>query len=89
LKKLWAITSYFNPVGYARRLQNYLAFRKHLAIPLVTVELAYRDDFDLPPDAGDILIRLRARTSLAEGATAQSGACGTAAVLRQRRMAGL
>jgi hypothetical protein len=64
LKKLWAITSYFNPVGYARRLQNYLVFRKHLTIPLVTVELAYRDDFDLPPDAADILIRLRCKDIL-------------------------
>ena len=29
--------------------ETHLVFRKHLAIPLVTVELAYRDDFDLPP----------------------------------------
>ena len=57
--ELWGITCYFNPVGYKRRLQNYLLFRRHLKIPLITVELAYRDGFDLPADAADILIRLR------------------------------
>jgi len=59
LKGVWAITSYFNPVGYTRRRQNYFAFRRHLKIPLATVEVAFHDDFDLPPDAADILIRLR------------------------------
>ncbi len=57
--ELWGITCYFNPVGYKRRLQNYHLFRRHLTIPLITVELAYRDDYDLPADAADILIRLR------------------------------
>lgn len=57
--ELWGITCYFNPVGYKRRLQNYHLFRRHLTIPLITVELAYRDDFDLPAEAADILIRLR------------------------------
>ena len=59
MTKLWAITSYFNPVGYKRRLQNYLTFRRKLNVPLVTVELAYRDDFELPPDAADVLVRVR------------------------------
>ena len=54
----WAITCYFNPVGYKRRLENYLAFRRNLTVPLVTVELAYGDEFALRPDAADILIRL-------------------------------
>lgn len=45
---LWAIACYFNPVGYERRRQNYLAFRRHLTVPLATVELVYRDSFDLP-----------------------------------------
>ena len=57
---LWAIACYFNPVGYERRRRNYLAFRRHLNVPLVTVELAYRDEFDLPADAADILVRLKA-----------------------------
>jgi hypothetical protein len=37
---LWAITSYFNPAGYRRRLANYRMFRRHLAVPLLAVELA-------------------------------------------------
>jgi hypothetical protein len=48
---LWGITCYFNPIGYQRRLQNYHLFRQHLTIPLVAVELAYGDDFDLGADA--------------------------------------
>jgi len=64
VQKLWGITCYFNPVGYQRRLRNYLAFRSKLTIPLVTVELSYRDGFDLPPDAADVLIRLRGRDVL-------------------------
>jgi hypothetical protein len=56
---LWAITSYFNPVGYKRRLANYRAFRERLNAPLVAVELAHRDDFDLCEGDADILIQLR------------------------------
>ncbi|HEY7787756.1 MAG TPA: hypothetical protein VIF33_04460, partial [Casimicrobiaceae bacterium] len=56
---LWGITCYFNPIGYQRRLQNYHLFRQHLTIPLVAVELAYGDDFDLGADDADVLIRLR------------------------------
>jgi hypothetical protein len=64
MQNLWAITSYFNPVGYERRLHNYHTFRRHLTVPLVTVELAYRDEFDLQPDAADILIQLRGKDVL-------------------------
>ena len=58
MQSLWAITRYFNPVGYERRLLNYRTFRRRRTTPLVTVELSYRDDFDLPPDAADIPIQL-------------------------------
>ncbi len=56
---LWAITSYFNPVGYRRRLANYRVFRRHLAVPLVTVELAFDGPFHLRPDDAEILIQRR------------------------------
>jgi len=56
---LWAITSYFNPQRFRRRLANYRTFRKHLRVPLVAVELSFGDDFDLRPDDADILIQLR------------------------------
>jgi hypothetical protein len=58
-RPLWAITSFFNPVGYARRLANYRAFRSRLMVPLVTVELAReRSRFQMRPDDADILIQV-------------------------------
>jgi hypothetical protein len=56
---LWAVTSYFNPVRYRRRLLNFRIFRKHLQIPLVAVELAYGPEFELQAQDADILIQLR------------------------------
>jgi hypothetical protein len=55
---LWAITSYFNPVRYRRRLSNFKTFRKRLNVPLVAVELSYGDDFELQEGDADILIKL-------------------------------
>jgi hypothetical protein len=59
MRELWAITSYFNPAGYARRLINYRIFRERLAVPLVTVELAYRPEFELCEADADALIQIR------------------------------
>ena len=56
--RLWAITCYFNPAGYRRRLENYRVFRRHLATPLVTVELSHGTGFDLAPGDADVLIQL-------------------------------
>src|SRR5262249_2664400 len=58
-RTLWAITSYFNPAGYARRLANYRVFRRALSVPLVTVELA-RDasTLQLCSDDAEIVIQL-------------------------------
>jgi hypothetical protein len=56
---LWAITCYFNPIGYRRRLENYRVFRQHLAVPLVTVELSYDGEFQLQPKDAEILEQLR------------------------------
>lgn len=55
---LWAITSYFNPIGYKRRLQNYRVFRRHLTVPLVTVELSFDGGFELGPGDADILVQI-------------------------------
>jgi hypothetical protein len=55
---LWAITCYFNPIGYQRRLANYRIFRRNLTVPLVTVELANGGDFQLCPADADVLIQL-------------------------------
>jgi hypothetical protein len=54
----WAITSYFNPARYQSRRRNYRIFRKHLAAPLVTVELSFDGRFELTPDDADILVQI-------------------------------
>ncbi len=61
---LWAITSYFNPMRYQRRLANYRTFREHLTVPLITVELSYGAGFDLREGEADVLIQLRGRDIL-------------------------
>jgi hypothetical protein len=55
---LWAITSYFNPARYRRKLENYRIFRRRLTVPLVTVEHAAAGTFELGPDDADVLLRV-------------------------------
>ena len=55
---MWAITSYYNPVRYKRRLSNYRMFRANLDIPLVTVELSFDDEFELGQNDADRLIQI-------------------------------
>ncbi len=59
--EIWAITTYFNPMHWRRRLANYHLFRQHLSVPLVTVELGYNNQFDLQPGDADILIQIPGR----------------------------
>lgn len=59
MKRLWAVTSYFNPARYRRKLANYRLFRRRLAAPLVAVELSHSGRFELGPDDADILVQLR------------------------------
>lgn len=61
---LWAITSYFNPAGYRRRLENFREFRDRLAVPLLAVELRYGTGFELEDGDADILVRLPGRDVL-------------------------
>jgi hypothetical protein len=63
-ESLWAITCHFNPAGYRSRLENYRLFRQRLAVPLLTVELAYGADFEIQPGEADILIQLRGQDVL-------------------------
>lgn len=58
-RDFWAITTFFNPAGYQRRIANYRLFREHLNLPLLAVELSFTGDFSLSPDDADILIRLQ------------------------------
>ena len=62
--KLWAISCYFNPMGYYRRRQNYLRFRHSLSVPLLTVELSYQDHYEIADDEADIVVRLRGQDIL-------------------------
>lgn len=60
----WAITVYFNPLRWRRRLENYRNFRRHLTVPLLAVELGYDGRFELGPDDADVLIQLPGRDVL-------------------------
>lgn len=55
---MWAITTYFNPIGYQSRRQNYRIFRKRLQLPLIAVEHSATGQFDLEDSDADIVIRL-------------------------------
>lgn len=55
---MWGLTSYYNPVRYRRRRENYRAFRRHLNLPLVTVEMASDGVFELAPGDADILVQV-------------------------------
>jgi hypothetical protein len=55
---MWAITSYYNPIRYKRRLATYRTFREKLGIPLLTVELSYDGHFELTKSDADILIQI-------------------------------
>jgi len=57
-ESLWAITTYFNPVGYRSRLENFRVFREWLPIPLIAVEYSI-DGFDLRPGDAEILVQLQ------------------------------
>jgi hypothetical protein len=54
----WAITSYFNLTGGARRLRNYRCFKRHLSVPLLTVEWHPQGSFQLRNDDADTLVRI-------------------------------
>ena len=54
---LWVVTSYFNPLGYQRRLSNYRVFRRELVAPLLTVEMSTGRDFALDDTDADILVQ--------------------------------
>jgi hypothetical protein len=56
--QLWAITCFFNPLGYARRRDNYTVFRRHLDIPLVAVELGYEGHFWLDSSDAEVMVRV-------------------------------
>jgi hypothetical protein len=56
--KLWAISAYFNPLGYRSRGKNYRIFRERLGVPLITVELAIDGRFELGSDDAEHLLQI-------------------------------
>ena len=61
---LWAITSYFNPAGYASRLRNYRVFRAKLRPPLAVVELSLNGKFELGKDDAEIVVQISGADAL-------------------------
>jgi hypothetical protein len=57
-ESLWVVTSFYNPAGYRRRIQNYHAFRRHLDAPLFVIELAEPGQHELTPDDADAYVRV-------------------------------
>lgn len=57
-QRLWAVTPYFNPMKYERRLMNFRAYRRNLGIPLLVVELSRNGTFQLNHDDADIVLHL-------------------------------
>lgn len=55
---LWVITSYYNPVGYRRRFENYHRFRAQLNHPLATAELSFDGKHRLGDGDADLLLHL-------------------------------
>ena len=58
---LWAVTCYFNPCNYENRRVGYQTFRRHLQVPLVTVELSFTGEFHLDESDAEVMIRLKGR----------------------------
>ena len=58
MRDLWGITTFFNPAGYRRRLENYRHFRRHLPVPLLAVELSFDGRFDLGPADADMVVQI-------------------------------
>jgi hypothetical protein len=60
---LWVVTTYFNPVRYRTKRENYAAFLRPMlaaGIKLVTIECAFgQEPFDLAPGPGVIQVRGR------------------------------
>lgn len=58
---LWAITSYFNPLGWRRRPDNYRVFAQHLRrqLPLATIEWSIDGNFELGAQDADLLVQVQ------------------------------
>jgi len=62
--EIWAITNYYNPCGYRRRLENFKRFKDALLAPLLVVELGFGNSFELSQGDADILLQLPGSAAL-------------------------
>jgi hypothetical protein len=53
---LWAITSFFNPSGIRRRIENYRRFRAALSVPLATIELGFGGEWHLTAQDAELYV---------------------------------
>lgn len=58
---LWAVTSYYNPYRCPFRRANFDAFRRAMTLPLCVVEVdcGVGSGYELPDDAGALVLRIR------------------------------
>lgn len=63
---MMAITSYYNACGYRTKKKNYDIFKDNLrGIKLAVIECAFEDeDYELPDDAADIVLRVRSNSRI-------------------------
>ena len=59
MNAFWAVTCYFNPLGWRSRLRNYRCFRRHLGIPLLTVEWHPEGQYQLGAADAEVLIQVQ------------------------------
>jgi len=55
---IWALTAYYNPRCFRSRLCNYRWFRRHLQLPLLTIEWSVDGTFQLGDHEAEKLVRL-------------------------------
>ena len=58
MSSFWLITTYFNPLGWRSRRENYDIFRRHLDARLLTVSWSPDGDHELEVSDPDLLIRV-------------------------------
>lgn len=61
--ELWAITSYFNPVGFRRPRENFERFRDALGVPLLVAEV-YETSASFGPEDADIVLSLQGEPAI-------------------------
>lgn len=55
--KLWAVSAYFNPIGYNSRFMNFQMYRSRIGVPLAVAELSFGKPFTLKPRDADLLLQ--------------------------------